>query len=194
MSDQATAVDPAVLAAQMAIIDKAVRSARSHSWCGQFESTMAHVFPDGPPDGSREFVDSDGFSCRGYDRDGYNRDGLDELGYNREGRDGAGFDRDGFNVEGWDRNGRDRDGYNVDGVDRTGFTREGVHAATGFHRNSDEFRARFRFDRYGYDRDGFDRHGYDREGLNRAQAEARGGVFRFDENRLDVNGHNARGY
>jgi hypothetical protein len=176
----ADAVAAAVLAAQMRIIDVAVRNARTAGWCEEFERIMGQLFPEGPPDGSREFVDSDGLSCRGYDRDGYDRNGLDRGGWNRDGYDRRGYDRDGYDRDGWDhtgynRDGYNRDGYDVDGFNADGFTREGVH------RDSPEYRLRFRYDAQGYDRDGYDHGGYSRWGRTREQEQARGGVYRYDE-------------
>ena len=171
----------AVLDAQMRIIDAAVRSARRHEWCTSFESVMNQAFPGGPPDGSAEYVDSDGVSCRGVDRNGFTI------------RRGDGFDAWGWDGDGYDRGGRDRDGYDRDGYDRNGFNRDGVNR-DGLHRDSDEYRARFRYDRYGYDRDGYNRDGYDRDGTPRATVEAQGGVYRFDENGLDPAGYNRYGY
>lgn len=194
----------AVLAEQMRIIDAAVREARRQGWCGEFEVTMSRLFPDGPPDGAQEFVDSDGLSCRGYDRDGFHRDsGYDRDGYDREGfRDG--YDRDGWNREGFDRYGYDREGYNRDGYDRAGFNREGVRA-DGLRRDSDEYRARFRFDRFGYDRDGFNRAGRNASGLTREQVEEHGSsifIYEWDEahsmlmtaDQVTTDGYADRGY
>lgn len=161
-------VAAAVLATQMSIIDVAVRHARRQGWCGEFDTIMGQLFPDGPPDGAKEFVDSDGRSCHGYDRDGYAENGYDRQGYDREGYTPNGMDRDGYNREGFDRHGYGRDGYNRDGWDRAGFDRNGVHT-TGLRRDSDEWRARFRYDRYGYDREGFDRNGRNVRGLTREQ-------------------------
>lgn len=176
--EQRTVDQDPVLATQMMIIDRAVRSARDHEWCGEFERVMRQVFPDGPPDGGREFVDSDGWSCRGMDRDGYDRDGRNRDGYDRDGYDYRDRDRDGYDRDGYSYDGYNRDGWNRDGYDRHGFTRDGIHARTGLHRDSDEYRARFRYDAWGYDRDGYNRHGVDREGNRRD-----GGIspYRYDE-------------
>lgn len=171
----------AVLEAQMRIIDAAVRSARRHDWCSSFEAVMNQAFPDGPPDGSAEYVDSDGISCRGLDRNGFRA------------QRGDGFDVWGLDSEGYNRGGRDRDGFDRDGRDALGFNRDGVNR-DGLHRDSDEYRARFRYDRYGYDRDGFNRDGYDREGMPRAQVEALGGAHRFDTDGLDPAGYNRHGF
>lgn len=165
-------VAAAVLAARMAIIDAAVRRSREQSWCGEFESIMRGLFPDGPPDGSKEFVDSDGWSCRGLDRDGYNEDGWDSDGYNRTG----------YNRHGYDRGGFDRDGWN-----QRGWNREGIHR-DGRDRNSPELQAVYRFDGQGFDRDGYNRRGQDRFGYTREYNEARGGFYRFDENGRDIDG------
>jgi hypothetical protein len=173
-SSQDDAVQSAVLAAQMAIIDAAVRQARNASWCGEFERIMDSLFPEGPPDGSKEYVDSDGWSCRGLDRDGFDRDGMDRDGY-------------------------DRDGYHREtGRDRSGFDRDGLHSA-GYRRDSDEYRARFRFNRFGRDRDGFDRRGRNQDGLTREQISEHGEslfVYEWDDRRglLSVEGRDIDGY
>jgi hypothetical protein len=165
----ADAVAQAVLAAQMAIIDAAVREARRQGWCQEFERIMGTLFPSGPPDGSVEYVDSDGLSCRNLDREGY------------------------------DRNGRDAEGYNRAGVDAAGWTRDGWNADHTINRDSDEYRARFKYDARGYDRDGFDRYGQHRDtGLTRAEHEAHMArqdrtQYTFDENGYDVNGLNRYG-
>jgi hypothetical protein len=172
----------AILDAQMRIIDAAVRSARRHDWCSSFEAVMNQAFPDGPPDGSAEYVDSDGISCRGMDRNGYAaRSGDDE------------FDVWGRDAGGYDRGGRDRDGYGRDGFDAAGFNRDGVNR-DGLRRDSEEYRARFRYDRYGYDRDGYNQEGYDREGNPRATVEVQGGVYRFDAEGYDTVGYNRYGF
>ena len=196
MSDQATVdvvsnedtIKAAVLATQMAIIDVAVRQARTQSWCGEFERIMGQLFPDGPPDGSKEFTDSDGWSCRGLDRDGFNRNGYDSDGFMRDGYSEPapdGRDRQGLDRQGWSRDGYGRDGFHREtGRDRAGFDRDGVHT-TGVRRDSDEYRARFRFDRNGYDRDGFTRTGRNRQGLTREQVAEYGEqlfVYEWDEN------------
>ena len=172
----------AILDAQMRIIDAAVRSARRHDWCGSFENVMNQAFPDGPPDGSNEYVDSDGVSCRGRDRNGH------DTG---TGRDGP-YDVWGRNAAGFDRMGRDRDGYDTNGRDALGFNRDGMNR-DGLHRDSDEYRARFRYDYRGYDREGYNRDGYDWEGHPRATVEALGGVHRFDEDGYDSAGFNRYG-
>ena len=158
-------VAEAVLSTQMAIIDAAVRASREQGWCGEFENAMRVIFPDGPPDGGREFTDSDGVSCRGYDRDGF-RNGYDRDGFDRDGFTGAGYNREGRDRDGRDRYGRDRDGIDRDGYDAAGFNRDGVS------RDSEEYRARFRYNSRGYDRDGFDRHGRDPFGRTREQCAA----------------------
>jgi hypothetical protein len=199
MSDQATTVDQEVLAVQMAIIDRAIREARAQGWCGEFDRAMARIFPDGPPDGSTMFVDSDGWSCHWYDRDGFHRDsGTDRYGYGRDGYDGAGYDRDGWSREGRNRYGYDRDGYDANGYDRYGWSRDSVNR-DGYTRDSDEYRARFRFDRWGYDRDGYDRNGRDRQSLTREQRATLGdAIYRYDYDPVyglvDVDGRDTDGY
>jgi len=199
MSDQATTVDQEVLTVQMAIIDRAVREARAQGWCGEFDRAMARIFPDGPPDGSTMFVDSDGWSCHGYDRDGFHRDsGTDREGYDRNGYTQDGYNRQGLNRQGLNRYGRDADGYDADGYDAGGWNRDGVHRG-GYRRDSDEYRAQFRFDRWGYDRDGYDRSGHDRQSLTREQRAALDGVlYRYNWNPeyglQDVDGRDTDGY
>lgn len=169
----------AVLDAQMRIIDAAVRSARRHDWCTSFEAVMALAFPDGPPDGSSQFVDSDGWSCRGYDREGFNEYGTDADGY----------DREGF------RDGRDRDGYDRDGFDRTGFSRDGWNRERTISRDSDEYRERFRFDRHGYGRDGFNASGLNRNGYTREeQARLDLATYVYDSDGYNVRGVTHSGY
>ena len=168
----ADAVAAAVLDAQMRIIDAAVRQARDNGWCREFEAIMGRLFPDGPPDGSKVFVDSDGLSCRGLDRDGYNQRGLDEEGYDREGRDRNGYDRDGYDRRGWNREGRNRDGQD---------------------RNDP---ALYGFDYFGYDRDGYNAEGRDPWGHTR-EDNLRDSLtpYRFDREGRDANGRtNRAGY
>jgi hypothetical protein len=181
----ADAVAQAVLAAQMAIIDAAVRESRRQGWCTEFERIMGTLFPDGPPDGSAEYVDSDGWSCRDVDRDGYDRNGFhSQTGRNREGYDRAGWDAEGFNINGVDANGWRRDGWNADHT---------------INRDSDEYRARFRFNRNGYDRDGYNVNRVHRDtGLPRAEHEAYMArqdrvQFVFDGDGYDANGRNRYG-
>jgi len=187
----ADAVAAAVLAAQMKIIDAAVRNARQAQWCEEFERIMRELFPNGSPDGSAEFVDSDGVSCRGLDREGRDSEGFDRQGWNRDGYNRRGFDRDGFNRDGFNRYGRDRDGYDPQGFNAQGFNREGFNA-DGLHVNSPEYRERFKYDAWGFDRDGFNSYGQDRQGYERAAVEDRGGVFRFDDRGRDVTGQYGR--
>jgi hypothetical protein len=176
-----------------------VRQARNASWCGEFERIMDSLFPEGPPDGSKEYVDSDGWSCRGLDRDGFDRDGMDRDGYDRDGYNCDGRDRQGCDREGWDRDGYGRDGYHREtGRDRSGFDRDGLHSA-GYRRDSDEYRARFRFNRFGRDRDGFDRRGRNQDGLTREQISEHGEslfVYEWDDRRglLSVEGRDIDGY
>lgn len=176
--------DAAVLAEQRRIIDAAVRQARANSWCEEFERIMGGLFPDGPPDGDKEFVDSDGQSCRGRDRMGFDR---------------YGFDREGRNREGFDQNGYDRDGFNRDGVDQYGWSRDGWNADHTINRDSDEYRARFRYDPRGYDADGFTAQGVHRNtGLNREQHAAyvereRRMTYVYDADGYDVNGRDRYG-
>lgn len=192
MSDQASTVETtvdetvaaAVLAAQMTIIDAAVRQSRSQGWCERFEEIMGQLFPDGPPDGSKEFVDSDGWSCRNIDRDGFNRDGYDREGFNRDGFNGSGWGRDGFHRE--------------TGRDRAGFDREGVRE-DGLRKDSDEYRARFKFNRSGYDREGYDRDSRNRDGLTREQVAEYGDqlyIYEWDQDHglLTVDGMTTDGY
>jgi hypothetical protein len=186
MSDQQTLIstdtDPgaAVVAAEQArIIDAAVRASRQAGWCGEFEAVMRALFPDGPPGGGTEFVDSDGWSCRGRDRDGYNQDGRDQEGRDRDGYNGRGYDRDGY----------DRGGY-----DQAGWNREGIHR-DGRDSNAPEYRARFQYDQYGYDRAGFNDRGVNRDGYTREQVLAREpDVYRYDADGYDVRGVDRYGY
>lgn len=169
----ADAVAAAVLATQLKIIDVAVRRARDQSWCEAFEAIMAELFPDGPPGGGTEFVDSDGWSCRGHDRDGYGRNGLDRDDRDRDGRDRNGYDRDGY----------DRDGYN-----NAGWNREGIHR-DGRDRNSPEVQAEYCFDYYGFDRDGYNRNGRDPWNRTREQNATAGpshNPYRFNAHGYDL--------
>jgi len=169
----ADAVAAAVLAAQMKIVDVAVRNARSNSWCEEFERIMGQIFPDGPPDGAAQFVDSDGWSCRGLDRDGYNRDGLDRNGYNRDGYNQEGFNQDGYDRQGFNRRGWNREGRNRDGRDR----------------NDPAIRAQYGYDYYGNDREGYNRNGNDPWGRSREEnAELGLDPYRFDSNGHDIDG------
>lgn len=177
------AAHEAIKAQQLLLIDRLVRAARAEGWCGEFERSMATIFPDGHPEtGSTDagaWVDSDGFTCRGLDREGYSPDGfhamtgLDREGYNRQGLDADGYDRNGF-----DRYGRDRDGYGADGFNVEGINREGLDP-NGFPTDAPEHQDwLYRFDRDGYDADGFNRDGNHRQtGLNRYEHARR---FRYN--------------
>lgn len=183
MSDQQTLISEetaaAVLAAQMRIIDAAVRQARRSGWCDEFERIMDQLFPDGPPDGSKDYVDSDGWSCRGRDRDGRDADGYDRDGYDRDGYDRRGYDQDGYSRGGYDQNGWNREGLNLEGQDR----------------NSPEVRARYRFNYHGYDRDGYRPNGLDPWGHDREWNAAHGvDPYRFDENGVSIDGQRNRNY
>lgn len=164
-------VADALAAQKAAIIDAAVRMARAESWCGTFEQVMGKVFPD-----EKNWYDSDGFTCRGYDRDGYGHDGYDANGY----------DRDGFSEYG-----TDREGYNRDGVNQYGFNRDGIHVATG--KTREEFTATYRYDRSGYDINGWDRDGYNRDGHSRDQL-LTSGRFVYDVDGYNVDGLDPHGY
>ena len=171
-----------IRAEQLTLIDRLVRAARRDEWCGEFERSMAVIFPDGHPDtGSTDpngWTDSDGFTCRGTDRDGYRQDGYHyNTGRTRDGYDYSGWDQDGYNRDGFDRYGRDRDGRDCDGFDRDGFDRDDRDRG-GNLRGSDEADAyRYRFYR-GYDVDGFSVDGlHQTTGLNRHEHANR---FRFD--------------
>jgi hypothetical protein len=185
MSTETTATDVAVtdevaaaLAEQKAkIIDAAVREARANSWCGEFERVLRRIFPEGSGQPEGDWYDSDGVSCRGYDTEGFHV----ETGLNR-----AGFDRDGYN-----RNGRNAQGYDHGGLDTQGFNRDGLHVATGITRDSDEYRARFKWDHRGLDFEGFDASGYDPNGSTREQR-ARACVY--DEDGYNINGRDRYGY
>lgn len=164
---------------QLEMIDKAVRAARNGGWCEEFERAMRRIFPDGHPDGGEAlWLDSDGFTCRGFDREGFNTAGFDQRGYDREG-----FNAAGLNHNGYDREGFNRHGFNDAGYDRNGFTSEGIHRdgydIAGNTVGSPEHEAwLFRFDANGYDADGFNYYGMHREsGLSRVEHARR---FRFD--------------
>ena len=168
---------------QRILIDRLVRAARTEGWCGEFERSMAVIFPDGHPDtGATDpgaWLDSDGFTCRGFDRDGYNMQGLhrdtgrDRAGYDRDGYDHNGRNRDGYDRRGWDVDGYDRDGRNADGLDRDGRDPNGFTVEDPGHLDWV-----YRFDANGYDADGFDRRGrHMTTGLSRADHANR---FRFD--------------
>lgn len=168
---------------QRLLIDRLVRAARIESWCGEFERSMAVIFPDGHPDtGATDpgaWLDSDGFTCRGFDRDGYNMQGLHrDTGRDRGGYDSAGYDANGRNRAGLDRNGRDVDGFDADGRNADGFDRDG-RDPNGF--TVDEpghLDWLYRFDANGYDADGFDHRGrHSVTGLSRTDHANR---FRFD--------------
>ena len=168
---------------QLALIDRLVRAARTESWCGEFERSMAAIFPDGHPvtgdTGPNAWTDTEGLTCRGLDRDGYGTNGfhsatgLDREGYNHRGMDLNGYNRQGFN----------RYGYNVDGFDVDGFNADGWNAESrdraGNLQGTPEAEAyRFRFYQ-GYDADGFSVNGTHRDtGLNRQEHAMR---FRYDQ-------------
>lgn len=111
-----------------AIMDRAVRKARTSYWCDRFDEAAPAIFNVKPTD----VVDSDGFSCRGYNREGFNKDGYNRDGYNAEG----------FNESGFDKNGYDKDGFDRLGVNKAGVDRQG--------------RDKYRYDTSGYDQEGFD--------------------------------------
>lgn len=112
----------------LAEMDRAVRYARKQGYCSSFDRIAAVTF--GVPE--NEVVDSEGFSCGGYNREGFNSDGR-----NRDGYDKDGFNYDNRDKDGFDREGFDRYGLNKDGVDKDG-------------------RDKFRFDVNGYDPEGYD--------------------------------------
>lgn len=151
--------------------DVAVRLARRDGYCGTFERIMSDVFTDGSVHGGQEghFYDTDGYDCDGYDRDGFNS----------EGRNRGGYDRDGFNASGWNVEGYDREGF-----DRLGFNRDGLHRDGVTRRDSEEYLARFKYDRNGRTREqvselyAFDAEGYDINGFNR-YGESRDGRLRL---------------
>lgn len=118
-------------AEELAIMDRAVRQARSKAWCEEFSTIAGRVF--GVPDS--DVVDSDGYNCKGFDRKGFNRSGRDRRGYDKNG-----FNRSGYNREGFDKNGFNEFGLNKDGLDSEG-------------------RDSYRFDAAGWDRDGYNSRG-----------------------------------
>jgi hypothetical protein len=179
MSTETTAtnvdeVTAALTEQKLKIIDAAVREARSNSWCSEFERVLQRIFPEGSDQPRGEWFDSDGWTCRGYDLEGFDRNGWTQDGYNRDG-----YTRDGY----------DRDGYNADNVNVHGFTRDGLHVATGLHRDSDEFKARFIFDSRGYDFDGFNRDGRNRDGYTRQEWRD----IRQNQCQYDADGYNWQG-
>lgn len=138
------------------VMDRAVRAARKNFWCESFDSIAASVFNVS----ANDVVDSDGFSCKGYNRQGFNAEGWNRDGFNAEG-----FNKSGFNAKGFDKEGYDRYGLNKDGVDRKG-------------------RDKYRFDSEGFDQDGYDWYG-SRRRANRdwyaKQAAKPDADFKFDE-------------
>jgi len=140
-----------------AVMDRAVRAARSHYWCSEFSRVAGTVF--NVPDS--DVVDSDGTNCSGFDREGFDKDGRNNRGYNR----------DGYNIDGWNK-----DGFNKDGFDRSGLNKDGVDA---------NGRDKYRFDANGYDSEGYDWNG-SRRRADRAwyasQAAKPETDFRYDGN------------
>ena len=183
-----TAVE-AVAAQKAMIIDRAVRASRERQWCQEFEAAMTRLFPEGSGQPHGDWYDSDGFTCRGLDLNGFDRDGFDRNGFDRDGFNHAGFDRDGYNREGFDQRGRNRDGLDRNGYDREGF-RDGVNRA-GIRKDSDEYRAMFRFAQDGYDVDGYNRDGHDRHGRTREQ---RAATCVYDADGYNAAGHDRYGY
>jgi hypothetical protein len=183
--DSRVAAEAAIREQQLILIDRLVRAARTEGWCGEFERSMAVIFPNGHPDSGstdvRAWVDSDGFTCRGITADGYGTDGLhvdtrlDREGFNRRGYDSEGFDRQGFDMSGFNREGFDVDGFNIDGFDRDQRDRGGNLAGT-----PEATAYGYRFDSNGYDADGFNYVGrHVATGLTRAEHANR---FQYDRN------------
>jgi hypothetical protein len=110
------------------VMDRAVRKSRQKYWCDIFDKFSPEIFGVS----KNHVVDSDGFSCRGYDKNGFNSEGYNIEGYNQEGRDSNGRDIEGRDIEGYDRRGFNKEGFNKEGRDK-----------------------------YSYDRNGYDREGYD---------------------------------
>lgn len=113
-------------AEEKAIMDRAVKAARTAYWCGVFDRTASEIFQ--VPE--TNVVDLEGYDCHGYtregfDKDGFNRDGLDAEGYNKDGLNAKGFDRDGFDRYGFNKAGLDKDGHDKYKFDDRGFDREG---------------------------------------------------------------------
>lgn len=169
---------------ELALIDRLVRAARAESWCGEFERSMGTIFPDGHPVtgeiGSSVWTDSDGFTCRGFDREGYMTDGFhSESGLDREGYGRNGRDRDGFNRQGFNRYGFNRDGYDVYGFNADGWNAEDRDRGGNLRGTPEADAYRYRFYQ-GYDVDGFSATGIHRDtGLSRLDHAMR---FRFDPN------------
>lgn len=187
--DQAT-----VKAVQAQVEDRGVRAARTHSWCGVFNTVMWEIFPAGPLDGE-DWRDSDGLSCNG--RMWRDSDGYDRAGRDRHGRDRDGYDVNGLDPDGYDRDGKDVDGftatdpgryqYNADGYDREGFNVGGDVCRYLTRELVKDWAAApemFCYDRLGRDCDGYDRNGTDRAGYDREG-------FR---NGYDRDGYDRRGF
>ena len=127
-----TKAEPVVLTAEvLAVMDRAVRSARTKGWCLEFQEIAAPVFGVK----ANEVVDSDGFNCKGFDKDGFNSDGFNMDGLDKDGFNRAGYGRDGYNKEGYNRNGLNKDGFDAQGRDK------------------------YRYDYNGFDQDGYDSSG-----------------------------------
>lgn len=141
----------------LAEMDRAVRYARKQGYCTEFDRIASVTF--GVP--ANEVVDSDGFTCGGYNREGFNSEGWNREGYNAEGFNYDGWDKEGYNKEGYDRYGLNKDGVDVNGRDK------------------------YRFDYNSYDPEGYDYSG-NRRRASRAwyekQAEKPETDFRFDAN------------
>lgn len=179
------AAEAAIREQQLILIDRLVRASRTEGWCGEFERSMAVIFPNGHPDtGSTDanaWVDSDGFTCRGVTADGYGTDGLhvntrlDREGFNRRGYNEDGYNRAGFDQAGYDREGFDLDGFNLSGLNRDDRDRGGNVTGT-----PEAEAYAYRFDSNGYDADGFNWEGrHVATGLNRQAHAMR---FQYDRN------------
>jgi len=179
------AAEAAVRDQQIILIDRLVRASRTESWCGEFERSMAVIFPNGHPvtgrHDERAWTDSDGMTCRNVTTDGYGTDGLhvdtrlDREGFNRRGYDLEGFNRQGFDTMGYNRQGFDLDGFNASGLDRDLRDRGGNLAGT-----PEAEAYMYRFDSGGYDVDGFNWEGrHVQTGLSRQEHAMR---FQHDRN------------
>lgn len=139
MSTESDTTTTVLSAEVLAVMDRAVRSARENGWCYEFSKIAADVFGVQ----ANEVLDSDGLNCQGYDHEGFNSKGVNRDGYNREGFDYDGYDKNGFN----------KDGFNLRGFNVEGFDKDG--------------RDKYKYDRNGYDQEGYDSYG-DRRRTGRA--------------------------
>jgi hypothetical protein len=159
--EQLDALPAEVLTDRQRLVDAAVRYAREHGLCGEFERALRVLMPEMSTTdqyGDVAWYDTDGVSCRGYQPEGavpvFNEAGYDREGWDRDGFNRYGINRDGktryqvehandepvfrFGADGFDEGGRDFQGYNRDGFDPDGFDRSGYSRNTGTRRRGRE--------------------------------------------------------